>query len=83
MAKKHFIKNAVANKGALHRHLGVKEGETIPEEKLHSALKSKDSKIRKEANLAMTLKGLHHGAEKDKKKTHTEVMSKMYGKKGK
>lgn len=87
MAKKAWIKNAIKHKGALHRHLGVKPDEKIPEEKLHEAANSKNPTIRKEASLAMTLKGMHHGKkEKNKEhktKTHSTLMSKMYhGKKG-
>ena len=78
MAKKLWIKDATKNKGALHRHLGVKEGEKIPEEKLEKAAHSKDTKIRKEASLAMTLKGMHHKG-KEKKKG-SSLMKKMYGK---
>jgi hypothetical protein len=58
MAK--WIQNATKNRGALHAHLGVKSDEPIPEEKLEAATHSKNSKIRKEANLAKTLKGMHH-----------------------
>ena len=57
MAKK-WIKEATKNKGALHRHLGVPEGEKIPEKKLEKATHSKDETIRKEAQLAKTLKGM-------------------------
>lgn len=65
MAKKKWIAGAVAEgKGALHRHLGVAEGEKIPEEKLNAAMHSKDGKIRKEANLAKTLKKFHPAAKK-------------------
>ena len=44
-------------KGALHKKLGVPQGEKIPESKLKSAEK-KSGKIGKEARLAETLKGL-------------------------
>lgn len=53
-----WIKEATKNKGKLHRELGVKEGEKIPAKKLAKAEKSKNPTIRKEANLARTLKGL-------------------------
>jgi len=77
--KKHkFIKKAIgANKGALHRHLGVPEGEKIPEDKLRAALHSGDPTIRKEAVLARTLKGM----KKHKGKSTKERISNMYGKK--
>lgn len=80
---KKWIKGAVKNKGALHRHLGVPEGEKIPEDKLRAAANSKDSTVRKEASLAMTLKGMHHGKKEEKKKTRSskEVRGKFYGSK--
>lgn len=72
MAKKKWIAGSVAEgKGALHRHLNVPEGEKIPEEKLNEAMHSKDGKIRKEANLAKTLKKFHPAA---KKKTGTQAL---------
>ena len=75
--KKGWIKAAVSEgKGNLHAHLGVPAGEKIPEEKLNAALKSKDKTIRKEAQLAKTLKGFNHAP---KKKTGEEL---LYGKKG-
>lgn len=75
--KKKWVKAAVKDKGALHRHLGVPEGEKIPEAKLYEALNSKDEKIRKEAQLAMTLKGMH---KKKKAMSAEETMRKRYGK---
>lgn len=81
MAKK-WIKKATQNKGALHRHLGVSEGQKIPEDKLRSAANSSDATVRKEANLTMTLKGMHHGAkEKKKQRTGKEVRNKLYNSK--
>lgn len=58
MAEKWIQKATSKNKGKLHRELGVKEGEKIPAKKLAKAEKSKNPTIRKEANLAKTLKGL-------------------------
>lgn len=58
MAEKWIQKATSKNKGKLHRELGVKEGEKIPAKKLSKAEKSKNPTIRKEANLAKTLKGL-------------------------
>ena len=80
--KKKWIKGATENKGALHRHLGIPEGEKIPEEKLRAAASSSNPKVAKEANLAMTLKGFHH---KKKEESHNPVSAsaarkKMYGK---
>jgi hypothetical protein len=59
----HWIAGATKNKGALHRKLGVPEGEKIPAKKLAKAEHSKSPTERKEANLAETLKGMnreHH-----------------------
>ncbi len=44
--------------GKLHKELGVKAGEKIPAKKLEKAEHSKNATIRKEADLAKTLKGL-------------------------
>jgi hypothetical protein len=57
-AGRQWIAKATKNKGALHRDLGVPEGQKIPEAKLQAALNSKDPKERKRAQLAMTLKRL-------------------------
>lgn len=56
--KKMWIAEATKNKGALHKKLGVKQGEKIPESKIKKAEHSKSPKLRKEANLADTLKKL-------------------------
>ena len=50
-----------SSKGKLHRELGVKEGQKIPAKKLAKAEKSKNPTIKKEANLAKTLKSFHRG----------------------
>ena len=63
MSKK-WIKDATKNKGALHRALGVPEGEKIPAKKISKAEHSKNPKIRKEAALAKTLKSFHHKGKK-------------------
>jgi len=57
---KKWIQKAVPNshKGKLRKELGVKEGKKIPAKKLEKASHSKNSTIRKEANLAKTLKKL-------------------------
>ena len=62
---KNWIAKATENKGGLHRSLGVPEGEKIPSKKLERATHSDDSKIRKQAALAETLKKLHkrHGGD--------------------
>lgn len=54
MAEK-FIKKAIKHPGALHRELGVPEGENIPAKKMAKAAKSKSPKIRKQVALAKTL----------------------------
>jgi hypothetical protein len=53
--KKNWISGATKNKGALHRKLGVPEGEKIPEKKMAKAAKSKSPTVRKEVVLAKTL----------------------------
>lgn len=57
MAGKNWIAGATANKGGLHRALGVPEGKTIPAAKVAAAAK-RPGKVGKEARLAQTLKGL-------------------------
>lgn len=57
MAKSNWIAGATKNKGALHRNLGVPEGQKIPAGKLAKAAAS-GGKVGKEARLAQTLKGL-------------------------
>lgn len=60
MSEKKWIQKAVSkNPGALHRKLGVPEGEKIPPKKLAKAEKSSNPTTRKEAILAKTLKKLH------------------------
>jgi hypothetical protein len=54
---KNWIAGATKNKGALHRNLGVPEGQKIPAGKIAAAAKQ-PGKIGKEARLAQTLKGL-------------------------
>ncbi len=58
--KKKWIQGAIGEKGALHRQMGVPEGEKIPEAKLESAANSSDELLAKRARLAMTLKGFNH-----------------------
>jgi hypothetical protein len=53
-----WIKDAVKNKGALHRHLHIPEEQKIPVSKLKAAIK-RHSKVSKEARLALTLRGMH------------------------
>jgi hypothetical protein len=49
------------HKGLLHKHLGIPEGEKIPQERLREALHSKNPDIRDEARSAI---GLEHMAKK-------------------
>ena len=56
---KKWIENATKNKGALHKALGVPGDKKIPKKKLDKALHSKDITIKKQANLAKTLKSFH------------------------
>ncbi len=53
-----WIQGAIKRPGALHRALNVPEGEKIPEKKIEKAEHSSNERLRREANLAMTLKSL-------------------------
>jgi len=53
-----WISKAIKNPGALHRELGVPQGEKIPAKKLAKAAHSKSPKIRKQVALAKTLSRL-------------------------
>lgn len=55
--KEHWISNAIHRPGALHEALNVPEGKNIPEGKLEKAEASRNPTLRREANLAETLKG--------------------------
>ena len=59
MAKR-WIAGAIKHPGALHRALGVPEGQKIPASKMASARKSKSPRIRKMVALAGTLAHMHH-----------------------
>lgn len=59
MAKR-WIAGAIEHPGALHRSLGVPEGEKIPAEKMAEAMHSKSPMTRKRAQTAKTLMSLHH-----------------------
>jgi hypothetical protein len=52
---KNFIKGAIKHPGALHRDLGVPQGEKIPASKLQAATHSDNPTTRRRANLAKTL----------------------------
>ena len=51
-----WIEEATKNKGTLRKALGIKEGKKISNTKLDKAVHSESPKIRKEANLAKTLR---------------------------
>lgn len=59
MADKKWIQGAIKHPGKLHRDLGVPAGKKIPAKKLSKAEHSKNPSIRREANLAKTLKGFN------------------------
>jgi hypothetical protein len=65
MAKK-WIQEAIQNKGALRKQLGVKEGQTIPQQTLEEAA-NKGGTLGRRARLAMTLKRLRGKAKKSLK----------------
>ena len=48
-------------KGGLHRALGIKEGEKIPEDRLEAATNSNNPHVKSMAVLAKNMKGWHHG----------------------
>ncbi len=56
--KSDWIKDAIKHKGALHKELGVPEGEGIPEKELEADAK-KSGKLGQRARLALTLKKMH------------------------
>lgn len=55
-----WIQGAIKKPGALHKELGVSEGEKIPAKKLAKAAKA-GGKEGKRANLAITLRKLDGG----------------------
>ncbi len=56
----HWIQEAIpkSSKGRLHRALNIPEGQKIPEKRIEKAEHSSNERLRREANLAMTLKHL-------------------------
>jgi hypothetical protein len=56
---KNFIKGAIKHPGALHKQLGVPQGQKIPEAKLEKAAQA-GGKLGQRARFAETLKGFHH-----------------------
>ena len=59
MAKKNWIAGAIKHPGALHKQMGVPEGQNIPEGRLAKAAQS-GGKLGQRARLAETLKGFSH-----------------------
>ena len=55
----HDIHIKKENKGLLHKKLGVKQGNKIPENKIDKALHSKSPKLRKEAQFAKNFKKMN------------------------
>lgn len=58
MSEKWIQKAVSKHPGKLHKELGVPQGEKIPAKKLKKAEHSKNTTIRREANLAKTLSKL-------------------------
>lgn len=56
---KHFIRAAIKHVGALHKQLGIPQGQNIPMSKLQEAAK-KGGVLAKRANLAITLHKMNH-----------------------
>jgi len=56
---KNWIKGAIKHPGALHRKLGVPEGQKIPASKMAAAAKSSNPTTRRQVALAKTLGGMH------------------------
>jgi len=54
-----WIKSAIKHPGKLHKELGIPQGKKIPNKMLEKATKSKNPTLRKEANLARTLKRIN------------------------
>lgn len=57
MAKDKWIQGAIKHPGALHKSLGVPQGQKIPAAKIEKASHSSNPTLAKRANLAKTLKG--------------------------
>ena len=54
-----WIQGAIKHPGALHKELGVPQGQKIPAAKLDKAKHSTNPTLRRRANLAATLKGMN------------------------
>jgi len=84
MAKPKWIKGAIKHPGALHKDLGVPQGESIPKGKIEAAAK-KGGKVGARARMALTLEGLDHkrtpGNDSDEA-THHQMKNAMIEKAG-
>lgn len=67
---KHWIQGAIKHPGALHKEMGIPQGQKIPAKKLAKAAKA-GGKLGQRARLAETLKGLHHGSNGTESKRHS------------
>jgi hypothetical protein len=56
---KHWIAGAIKHPGALHRQMGVPQGQKIPKGRLEAAAK-KGGTLGRRAHLALTLEAMHH-----------------------
>ena len=56
---KNFIAGAIKHPGALHKELGIPQGQKIPKARLAKAAKA-GGKLGERARFAETLEGLHH-----------------------
>ena len=61
--KKNWIAGAIGKPGALHRQMGVKQGEKIPKRRLQAAA-GKKGLLGRRARLAETLAGFNKGKKK-------------------
>lgn len=57
----HWIHGAIKHPGALHRELGVKQGQKIPAKKMKAAENSSNPLERERARFAEELEGSHKG----------------------
>ena len=55
----HWIQGAIKHPGALHKELGVPQGQKIPAAKLNATAHSSNPTERKRAALAKVPKGMH------------------------
>ena len=79
---KNWIQGAIKRPGALHRALGVKEGDKIPASRVAAAAR-RGGKVGQEARLAQTLRGLHHKVSPGAKEYLNRVGLNLKQKKGK